>query len=279
MRANRMLKIDLAWAQMQGTRESQQDTVAVLTWPNGFRLLLLADGMGGQAGGEIASKVIVEEFKQSFINNSTAPNMRERLLDALEAANLALYQYISEQPHMQGMGTTLVAVVYDGDSIQWLSVGDSPMWLIRHDCVKRINENHSMAAKLAEQVAAGQLSAEDAAISPDRSQLLEAVLGEDITIFDAPESPAPLQQGDWVIIASDGVETCSEQQLLSLSKHSDAAEDSTDTFVSKVLDSIEQAGKLSQDNASIIALRVTGPVEQSSGDTSGINKVVTARSR
>lgn len=245
-----MLISQVAWSQIIGKREYQQDHAAVISWPNGFKLLLLADGMGGHVGGDIASRLVIDEFKQNFIS-SEKNDIRERLLDSLEVANLAIFNHVNDNPNHSGMGTTLVALAYDGTSVQWLSVGDSPMWLIRDNKIERINANHSMAEVLEGQVRRGEITAEQARTSPKRSQLLEAVRGKDIELIDAPDSSLALQEGDVVIISSDGVETCSEQTILQLTtRHADNTVD----LVSGILNAVEQAERPKQDNATIIAM-------------------------
>tara|TARA_R110002167_G_scaffold92849_5_gene249216 strand:+ start:2173 stop:2988 length:816 start_codon:yes stop_codon:yes gene_type:complete len=253
-----MFSTDVAWSQIIGTRKSQQDHAAVISWPNGFRLLLLADGMGGHASGDIASKLVVNSFKEHFIV-STESNMRARLLDSLEAANIEIFKRIRKEPELSGMGTTLIALIYDGESIQWLSVGDSPMWHIRGNKIMRINENHSMSVVLAEKVAKGEMTSEEATYSPLRSQLLEAVMGENIEMFDAPESTLELEESDWLILASDGVESCTEEQILAMSQQTDA-----ESLINDTLQAVVAVGKKSQDNATLIALRVKqeNPVEE-----------------
>jgi serine/threonine protein phosphatase PrpC len=247
------VQVDVAWAQIQGKRKSQQDSAAVMSWPNGFRLLLLADGMGGIHGGDIASALVIEEFKQHFCGSSE-PDMRNRLIDALEAANIAVFEHVRQRPELDGMGTTLIAVAFDGLSIQWISVGDSPMWLVRNGRILRLNENHSMAAVLEERVAKGEITQEEAMTSPERSQLLEAVLGENIEMLDAPDKAMEMREGDTLLLASDGVETLTDayiQEFVAM-PGLDA-----ELLTHKMLDAVESAGRPKQDNATLIALRLS----------------------
>lgn len=247
-----MFITEVAWAQIIGARESQQDSVNVVSWPNGFRLLMLGDGMGGHAAGDIASGTVLKEFREHFIN-STDCDMRTRMLLALDVANKKLFQLARENLSLSGMGTTLLAVIFDGNSIQWLSIGDSPMWLLRNGELRRLNENHSMSTLLSEKVAAGELSREAAAQSPMRTQLLEAVMGEDIEMVDAPRSVFPLQEGDWLLLASDGVETCAGLQIVALLQRDNIC---AADFVIDLLEAVKAVNKPGQDNASIVVLRV-----------------------
>lgn len=250
------LVADVAWGQIQGARESQQDSAAVVSWPNGYCLLILADGMGGNVGGKEASNAVVNAFRASFLG-SNADSIASRLLEALNAANLEIYRITRERDDLAGMGSTLLALVFDGYGVQWISVGDSPLWIYRSGEIRRLNANHSMAAVLAERVARGELSAEEAATSPERTQLLEAVLGKDIALVDLPDEALPLVPADILLLASDGVETCSTAELEEVLGGADrAAED----VVQRVLGQVQSHGRRSQDNATLVALRVLSEV-------------------
>ena len=254
-----MYATDVAWSQIVGSRNSQQDRAAILSWSNSFRLLLLADGMGGHLGGDVASQCVVDRFCDHFINSEQV-ELRQRLIDSLDAANSVIHQIVREKPELQGMGTTLVAAVFDGLSIQWVSVGDSPMWLLRDGTLRRLNENHSMSVILAEQVAAGEMTNEAAAESPLRGQLLDAIVGERIRMLDAPKSTIALEEGDWLIIASDGVETCTEADILRLVRGSPPPE--ANEFVKDLLAIVAAAGNKAQDNATVVAMHVAGAERQ-----------------
>ena len=250
------LIVDSAWGQIIGTRKSQQDHAAIVNWPNGFSLAILADGMGGHAGGAEASHLVVNTFRESFVESEES-DIRQRFLEGLSAANLAVYDYAKSHPELEGMGSTFLAVTFDGAAIQWISVGDSPLWLFRDGNIRQINENHSMAAVLAKQVEEGLITEEEAASSPERSQLLDAVLGKDIKMVDAPEETLPVQDGDIIILASDGVETCSldELQQLLVQELQDSS-CSSEKIVAKILASVEAHQRQSQDNSTLNVLRV-----------------------
>ena len=242
--------VDAAYEQIIGKRETQQDSLEVFQIDDSNWLSVLADGMGGHKGGREASKIAVGVFHRAFIESEIS-NIKERFIDCLQQVNDAIYDYVEEHPDMDGMGTTFVAMLTDGERIQWVSVGDSPMWLIANDSIERINENHSMAAVLQKQVEKGEITEEEARFSPQRSQLLEAVMGDDIQMVDAPDNPLGITSNTTVVIASDGVETCSEEELLAMVKNN---EGNAKTLVSQVLERVEQYDRPGQDNASVIVV-------------------------
>lgn len=247
-----VVEYDVAWDQIRGQRPSQQDRAVWVRFSATECLLILADGLGGAVAGDVASSVVVRSFCDAYESPAIPKEPRARLMTALQAANLALHDRIVAEPELAGMATTLVAaLVYDG-LLQWVSVGDSPIWLFRRGAVRRLNTNHALAGELAERVAAGEMTAADAAASPTRSLLFEAVRGEDIKLVDAPDSPFPLELGDVVVLASDGVESCSPKELAEIVSSGYAAEE----LVDRILRAVEAHEYTFQDNATLIAIRL-----------------------
>jgi len=219
----------------------------------GQHLLVLADGMGGHAAGDVASSVAVTGFCSAFEAPGMPEEPNERLLSALEAANYAIHDRATAEPELTGMGTTLVAAVVEGRELRWVSVGDSPLWLIRDGEIRRLNANHSVAGELAEQVAAGEMTAAEAAEAPGRAMLFSALLGEYIDLVDIPEAPVRLEPGDIIMIASDGVETCGPDELIeTIGGRDDAAAE----LVDRILAAVEDHEIDYQDNATLIVCRL-----------------------
>ena len=117
--------------------------------------------------------------------------------------------------------------------------------------MRRLNENHSIGGLLDKRAAAGEITVHEAAESADRSRLTEAVLGDDIRLVDAPTQPLRLQCGDLVVLASDGVETCSLEELRDISKNPQSAA----VLVTAILQAVEAHGLPTQDNATVIVFR------------------------
>lgn len=247
---------DIAWGQIEGRRGSQQDRADCLSWPNGYHLLLLGDGLGGHVAGDIASATVIESFRDAFVGSSDQ-SPRERLLQALQTANIALFDRIQEDPRLIGMGTTLVVVAVEKSSLYWVSVGDSPLWLFRDGEMRRLNENHSVGGILDQRAANGEITYQEAAESAGRSQLLEAVLGEDIKLVDAPTQPLKLQSGDLIVLASDGIETCSPEELRDIVANQLPATE----LVNAILQAVEAHALPSQDNATLIVFCPGGKIE------------------
>lgn len=237
----RTMNIDVVENQIQGTRDYQQDSLAQRD-VDGFKLLVLADGMGGYNGGEIASKIVVDTFMtHPFLSEN------EFLEEALKVANKKISEYKELNPDVSNMGTTLIAVLMDESSYRWISVGDSPLYLMRNHKINRINENHSVGGMLNIQVHKGEISKEEASRSRNRHMLTSALLGEEVSMIDI--SPIyHFEIDDKLVLASDGIETLDENDISNIiSTHSDA-------FIAsqKVLEAIENRKKKNQDNATLM---------------------------
>ena len=246
---------DIAWGQIQGNRPSQQDSATCLSWPSDSHLLVLADGLGGHASGEVASTTAVKSFRDAFIAAPPDLAIKDRLLAGLQEANLAIYDRAQASPELLGMGTTLVAASLEQDSLIWVSVGDSVLWLLRDHQIRRLNEDHSVGGMLDKQVDAGEISAEEAAKARDRSELLEALMGDDVSLVDAPKEPVRLQSGDFVILASDGVEVCDDAELVETA--TECKWPSKD-LVDAILEAVERHARPGQDNATVIVAQIDG---------------------
>ena len=136
------------------------------------QLLALADGMGGHAHGELASRIAVETIHEQIANN-TGTDAAALLKRAYREANARIYQAGTvETPGEATMGTTLVSAIVRGKYVTIANVGDSRAYLIRANRLNQITQDHSLVA---EQVAKGEISAADARSSPHRNRLIHAL--------------------------------------------------------------------------------------------------------
>jgi len=242
--------------QIQGDRDYQEDAFSIKVFGD-EKLLLLCDGMGGHVGGEQASSLAVEEFAQGFSHHFNSP-IHKRLKAGLASANAAIHQRVSQSGELKGMGTTLVAVYLCGETMHWVSVGDSPIWLVRENKIQRLNADHSLAGVFKKLVDLGQMTAQDAANDPKRHALLSSVSGDEMKHIDLRESPFDLKNGDCLLLASDGLETLSEQDIIQLVAGNGKPEKS----VAQLLEAVKTYQQPQQDNATVIVYRHGMPTEK-----------------
>ncbi len=249
------LRWPLACRQWQGARPYQEDAFAALEVDPGGSgeapalLLILADGMGGAAGGAIASHTAVETFSRDFPVLDGMAGARFRA--CLETATASLHRQETDDARLRGLGTTVVAALYDGRSIEWLSVGDSPMWLFADGTLVRLNADHSMAPVLAGLVRAGELTPEAARRDRRRNMLRSAVTGRPAETVDCGRRPCRLGPGGFLLIASDGIETLAEERI---AQELGAAQGSAEAAADGLLSAVRAAAGPGQDNVTFLLL-------------------------
>ncbi len=210
--------------------------------------------MGGHAGGAVASRMVCEAF---LATAPCAPGpIRDRLSAGLDAANDAVAAKVTSNPLLSGMGSTIIGAVFSNSGLEWVSVGDSPLYLVRGGETRILNEDHSLAPELDDLVARGRLSAEEAERDPRRHMLRSAVTGEDIDMIDLPRAPFALQPGDVVVLASDGVDTLEPEDLSRIVAERTA--DSPEAVARALIRAIDAARAPHQDNATVVVVRVEG---------------------
>lgn len=253
-------RFDVATALGQGQRELQEDAV-VTDFPVGMDVgyVVLADGMGGHAAGEIASAIIVTEvfaelkFKLPDLakHESNIPAILRR---AALTANQCIRDYVADNPRNYGMGATLIAPVFVDDRLYWISVGDSPLYLFRNGVLTQLNEDHSMAPEIDMMVKAGLISEEEGRFHPDRNCLRSVLLGDRIAKVDCPDEGFKLRDGDIVIASSDGLQFLSDEDIIRLLKSS--YENSSTEIAHTLLSAVNSLNDPHQDNISIAVTKV-----------------------
>jgi serine/threonine protein phosphatase PrpC len=178
------------------------------------RLFVVADGMGGQASGEIASKVAVSSVEE-FVARSRKEDItwpipyrkdfsleQNRLLAAAAHANNMIRNHSSENPSMKGMGTTLVGVTIEGNHLAVVNVGDSRLYRIHGEQIDQITHDHNLAW---EQERMGLLTREEAWNHPQRHILTSALGIEAIENIRIDLARSEIQEKDLYLMCSDGL--------------------------------------------------------------------------
>ncbi|MES0863676.1 protein phosphatase 2C domain-containing protein [Ruegeria sp. SCPT10] len=260
MKASSKTCFDVSTGIDVGARDYQEDClVADFPMCESYGIGVLADGMGAHASGDMASALVVSQvfaalkMRRNMLKSGDA-NIPALLKKAVGEANTAMSNFIKNNPDSKGMGATLIATVVRDNQLYWLSVGDSPLYLIRNGEIQKLNEDHSMAPQIDAMVASGQLSAEVAAQHPDRNCLTSAVLGEEIPRIDCPETPMALEPDDILILASDGLQTLTDGTILKLANKTAAS--SSAVVTQNLMSAVEAAAMPEQDNISVMVLQI-----------------------
>ena len=163
------------------------------------RLLVVADGMGGAAAGDLASAVAVDTIRR-IEGRVDGPEMLEVLAGAIHRANDRISDLVEADGSLDGMGTTVTGALFDGTELGLAHIGDSRAYLYRDGQLKRLTHDHSWVQSLVDE---GKISDAEAAIHPHRSLLLKVLNGQPAN--DPDLSMIPVLAGDRVLFCSDGV--------------------------------------------------------------------------
>jgi serine/threonine protein phosphatase PrpC len=240
--------------QWLGMRTRQEDAFSIVTGEDehvgAWVGLIVADGMGGHAAGDVASNTVTEVFEEVL---SSSPHIDSNLLNrSLALSNQKIKSVMSECPETLGMGSTLVAAMVSRHRLDWVSVGDSPMFLLRGEKLMRLNADHSMAGAFEQMVEVGRMSREEADNDPNRHVLRSSISGEEIELIDAVTKENFLQEGDALILASDGLDVLTQAEIKQLvaRNHSKGAS----AIVDGLLQSVRDRALPNQDNTTIVSL-------------------------
>jgi protein phosphatase len=226
-----------------------------------YLLYIVADGMGGHAGGEMASKLAVatidvtvkDELKKVDLNGTPYKGPIEQhpalmvLPNAVKRACAAIFQRAQESPELQGMGTTVTGVTFIDTYAFFGHVGDSRAYLVRDGHIEQLSEDHSLVN---EQLKAGLITAEQARLSRFKNIITRSVGFEEDVAVDT--MVVPIREGDHYVLCSDG--------LANLATEDEIRDILYDNFLRdaprKLIELANERG--GDDNITVIVLYVTG---------------------
>lgn len=209
-------------------------------------LVIVADGMGGHAAGEVASSVAIATFCEHLGSDTSLVG----LSDGLRHANERILADAAAHPDRQGMGTTLTSVALvpfgKGRAVAWANIGDSRLYLVRDNVAQQITEDHSVAEEWVRQ---GRISKEEAAVHPRRHQLTR-VLGID-PFVEGDTGLLPVEVGDRLVLCSDGLSNeVSDSQMATIVTQASSLNEACSELVSAALD----AG--GRDNITVVVVEI-----------------------
>ncbi|WP_216695053.1 PP2C family protein-serine/threonine phosphatase [Dietzia psychralcaliphila] len=162
------------------------------------RVLVLADGMGGHAAGELASQIMVATLAK-LDEDQPGSDLAGALSRAMHEGNQAIAAHVEAHPEADGMGCTLTALLFDGRRMGLLHVGDSRAYLLRDDVLTQITKDDTFVQSLVDR---GELTAEEAHVHPRRSLILKALTGEPV---EPTTNVREARVGDRYLLCSDGL--------------------------------------------------------------------------
>ncbi len=264
----------------QGTHEgmtgkNNEDAYQFTAWQAGdrrFYLGVVADGVGGQTAGELASRMVVESITAYFDAlpemGLAGRNMLKHLLTAINESNTAVYSRSQEDKNVQGMAATVVVAAIFNGRLYTSHVGDSRIYFWRDEQLYQITQDHSWVQ---EAVEAGLITAEQARTHPNRNVIRRSLgTASETEVDQTPLSPdhfllkqgTPLQKGDTLLLCSDGLSDMIEDEAIAATLRQHGAD--LDTAVSDLINQANNAG--GRDNITVLLLRMLEGVSSMSDD-------------
>ncbi len=223
----------------------------------GSRLFLVADGMGGHAGGDVASAIAAKRVAEADIEYSSPEDAEFALQSALISANSLLAETVFEHSELTGMGTTVSGIIRVGDKVALAHIGDSRIYRFRDGVLEQMSSDHTFVQRL---VDSGRITAEEAAVHPRRSVLMR-VLGD---VDAAPEIDTAIHDvlaGDRWLLCSDGLSSyVAEDKIASILQTVRTAQGAADRLVKESLD------HGAPDNVTVVIVDIDDSNGMSGGD-------------
>jgi len=192
-------------------RQHNEDAVAVFKGEH-LALMVVADGMGGHAAGEIASGIAINHISEKFTQDlafASSDEARIWLKNVLESINADILAYAKGNDFKKGMGTTLVVAIIAQDFVAFAHVGDSRAYLLAYDELRQVTKDHTFVRRLVEQ---GQLSERGAKIHPQKNIIINALGTQPDLDFDF----VVLERAcvDAIMLCSDGLTGVVEDEVI-----------------------------------------------------------------
>jgi len=195
-------------------RTQNQDFYSIIKLGREQFLAIVCDGMGGARSGNIASKmaaeIFVEEIRRNAKSNMKQDRIDTMLADAVELANKAVYEQSQLSEEYQGMGTTLVAALFQKDTVTIVNVGDSRAYLCADEGINVLTTDHSLVEMMVQR---GELTREQAKSHPGKNLITRAIGTEQMVECDIFHQT--LTKGSCILLCSDGLSNVmSDQEIL-----------------------------------------------------------------
>lgn len=194
----------------------------------GPRLLAVADGMGGHVGGDDASRAVINAIQS--LDDDVPDDLLTALREATADANRAIRDAVREEPTLDGMGTTLTALLFEDSRVGLAHIGDSRAYLLRDGDFTQITHDDTWVQSLVDD---GRLTKEEAAQHPQRSVIMRVLTGEEI---DPDVSIREARAGDRYLICSDGLTDYSELEDVEAALHIEDRDEATQRLIELALD-------------------------------------------
>lgn len=228
-------------------RQMNQDCYCGGEHDSGMTWVIVCDGMGGPAGGNIASstaaKVLSDNINLKYKKNMSRRSIKNLLLTAISAANVNVYDMSTSNEELEGMGTTAVAAIIEKGFAHIINVGDSRAYILNKSGIVQVTKDHSLVQQM---VDCGNLTAEEAKTHPHKNIITKAVgIKENI---DGDYFEVELAKNDILLLCTDGLtNNLSDEDIYSI-----VTENKSNEFIDVLVDRANENG--GSDNITVVAV-------------------------
>lgn len=212
-------------------RDHNEDSVTIVENKNNEYMLVVADGMGGHTGGEIASTIAVTHLEKKFEALNSLGDKEgaiEFLKQAVNEANILIYEYTKLNPDSFGMGTTIVIALLAKDYLLFGNIGDSSGYVIKNNKLHKITNDHTLVNLL---VKTGELTKEEAANHPRKNVLMKALGANETVEMDVFDVETNVEG---VFLCSDGLTNMlNDDQIMKVLNESSSLEEKLKKLIYK----------------------------------------------
>jgi len=244
-------KYQIAMNSIIGTREEQQD-YALCKVDGNRAIAIVCDGMGGLAGGTLASKMAAEKLTELYMNKNFEESVPEFFLKSIDILDELIFNLKNENGEKLNAGTTLVAAVIEKDNLYWLSAGDSRLYILRGCEFIQVTRDHNYFLILDQMIKNGEISEKQYDLEAVKGEALISFIGVGgIEVMDNNDSPLKLLHDDVILLSSDGLhKALMDDETAQILKMPDI-EESMDALMANA----SENARMSQDNTTCIIIR------------------------
>ena len=246
-------RIDIGMSSIIGTRSIQEDSVFAYGCGN-EAIAVVCDGMGGLAGGELASQTAVKSLTDAWFERKEEEDFPEFLKEEAIKADEKVFLLENEKGERIEAGSTIVAAIVRGSHLYWLSVGDSKIYIIRGEEMISACRMHNYRLTLDQKLEQGTITPEEYRAEEYRAEALISYLGMgNVSLMDVNRQPFFMEDGDIVLLSSDGLyKSLAEDEILDVVRQNKGdMQRLADALTEHTLDK----KKSGQDNTSVAVLR------------------------
>ena len=241
-----------------GNRDEQQDCVGILAEGDSL-LAVVCDGMGGLEGGALASSTSVSTLIEIFKKRDTTEKVSELYCYSVDVLDERISSFVDENGYRLNAGSTIVSVFVENGNFNWMSVGDSRLYLLRGDDIVQATRDHNYFLKLDDmrQTIGEEFKPTDSELAKGNALISFIGMGG-IEIMDISMNPIALLPGDSILITSDGLfKVLSDMNIKEIIKTNENIESAADSL----LEMTEKLSPDDRDNISFVLIRAESEKE------------------